>query len=396
MGTPDGHADLEAWLVPEARALPTRVFGLTGEERLRRSLAACGVARVLCARDEGPGPPVAAQGLVLRADFVFDPRLVEALVGAADHLLCDDTPERRAVAAHARAARLPEVARRLAAGATAADAEALGLRPVGAAALAGGVLASLRKSAPPVLEPLAPERVAAIEERLYRAAYKGITDFVTRWLWPRPALAVTRWLARRGVRPNPVTLASWLLVGVATVAFARADFAVGLAAGWLMTFLDTVDGKLARVTLASSRLGHVLDHGLDLVHPPFWWAAFAFGLFGPEAWQSASAWIVVGGYLLGRALEGIFLLAFGIEIHSWRPLDSAFRSVTARRNPNLALLTVGVAAGRPEAGFAAVAAWTLLSNAFHAVRIAQAFGERSAGRRVGAWYDDTAASGAGA
>jgi phosphatidylglycerophosphate synthase len=43
---------------------------------------------------------------------------------------------------------------------------------------------------------------------------------------------------------------------------------LGLVLGRLMTFLDTVDGKLARVTVTSSRFGDVLDHGLDIIHPP--------------------------------------------------------------------------------------------------------------------------------
>ena len=45
-----------------------------------------------------------------------------------------------------------------------------------------------------------------------------------------------------------------------------------------MTFLDTVDGKLARVTLRSSPFGNVYDHSIDLIHPPFWWWAWIVGL----------------------------------------------------------------------------------------------------------------------
>ena len=45
-----------------------------------------------------------------------------------------------------------------------------------------------------------------------------------------------------------------------------------------MTFLDTVDGKLARVTLTSSRFGNWLDHGNDIIHPPLWWLCLANGL----------------------------------------------------------------------------------------------------------------------
>ena len=45
-----------------------------------------------------------------------------------------------------------------------------------------------------------------------------------------------------------------------------------------MTFLDTVDGKLARVTVTSTKLGNVFDHGIDLVHPPLWYLAWGIGL----------------------------------------------------------------------------------------------------------------------
>jgi hypothetical protein len=95
--------------------------------------------------------------------------------------------------------------------------------------------------------------------------------------------------------------------------------------------------------------------------------------------------IVVGGYLLGRALEGVFLATFRFEIFLWRPFDGAFRTVIARRNPNLLLLTAGVLAGRPDGGYAAVAAWTLASNAVHAVRVAQALGRRRRGEPVAPW-----------
>ena len=95
------------------------------------------------------------------------------------------------------------------------------------------------------------------------------------------------------------------------------------------------------------RLGDVLDHGLDLTHPPFWWAAWAWGLAAGEPGfgsQTTWMWIVVGGYLAGRLLEGVFIVAFGLEMFSWRRFDGWFRQVIARRNPNLNLLTAGVAA----------------------------------------------------
>ncbi len=188
---------------------------------------------------------------------------------------------------------------------------------------------------------------------------------------------------------------SWALVAAATVAFARGAFGLGLCAAWLMTFLDTVDGKLARVTLQSSRIGHVLDHGLDILHPPVWWGAWAIGLAGAASgWTTPAALIVIGGYVAGRLLEGAFMLACGFETHSWRPLDSRFRLITARRNPNLILLSAGTLAGRPDLAFFAVAIWTLVSLGFHVVRLLHALALRAAGRELRPWEDEAEESAA--
>ena len=193
---------------------------------------------------------------------------------------------------------------------------------------------------------------------------------------------MVRLLARSGVKPNTVTAVSWVLTVAAGVLFWEGAFGLGLVCGWLMTFLDTVDGKLARVTLTSSRIGHVLDHGLDNVHPPFWYLAWGVGLHGGV---DATTAIVVIGYLIGRGLEAVFILTFKIETHCWRPIDSLFRTITARRNPNLILLTVGALGGRPDLGLVMVAIWTVVSIGFHIERVAQAYIERSRGIPIERW-----------
>jgi len=256
--------------------------------------------------------------------------------------------------------------------------------------LASDYTVKLRKFDPPYVYPAVSENVRAVEDRVFDASYKGVTDLITKWLWPRPAAAVVRVLAAAGVRPNTVTAVSWLLTIFAFALFWNGSFGLGLLCAWGMTFLDTVDGKLARVTLTSSRIGHVLDHGLDNVHPPFWWFAWGVGL-SATGWQGAIepiTGIVVIGYLVGRGLEATFLLKFGIETHCWRPVDSLFRTITARRNPNLILLTVATIGGRPDLGLVMVAIWTLVSTAFHIERVVQALLERSRGTPITRW-DET-------
>ena len=140
--------------------------------------------------------------------------------------------------------------------------------------------------------------------------------------------------------------------------------------------LDTVDGKLARCTGASSKWGNVFDHGIDLVHPPFWWWAWLHGLaaYGrplEPVYATMVLWAIIGGYVVQRLIEGVFMRRFGgMHIHVWRPIDSQFRLITARRNPNMVILVAAllVRPARRRPG-QLVALWTIVSLIFHAVRL---------------------------
>ncbi|MEM6745256.1 MAG: CDP-alcohol phosphatidyltransferase family protein, partial [Pseudomonadota bacterium] len=253
--------------------------------------------------------------------------------------------------------------------------------PAGPTAIALSALvapedAALRKRAIPVAAPARTAQEAAAAERaLFAASYKGATDVLTKHVWPAPALVATRWCARAGLSPNQVTAASAVLMLAAFWLFWEGWLLAGLLVGYAMVFLDTVDGKLARVTLTYSKLGDVFDHGIDLVHPPFWWWAWAVGCGAVGQPLDDGGWtlgLIVGGYVLQRAEEGWFIARFGIEMHVWRRFDSLFRQITARRNPNLLILTASVLLGAPREGLIAVAAWVVLCLLVHLVRIVQA------------------------
>ncbi|MEM7529003.1 MAG: CDP-alcohol phosphatidyltransferase family protein [Pseudomonadota bacterium] len=247
-----------------------------------------------------------------------------------------------------------------------------------AATLVGRYDRKLRKHAQPVALPAADP---SAERALFDASYKGVTDLVTKRVWPVPAFAAVRWCARNGISPNLVTAASAVLVVATFVLFWHGWFLTGIAAGWLMCFLDTVDGKLARVTLTSSTVGDIADHGIDLVHPPFWWWAWAVGAGldaglgggeGVEPLLGPALIVIVVGYIGQRLEEGWFIARFGADMHTWRPFDSTFREITARRNPNLLILMVFAAIGLPAEGLVAVAAWVAICFAVHLLRILQA------------------------
>ena len=344
-------------LGPEGRAS----FGLTGTERLARQLPRAGMR---------PGPLDAAD-VILRADHVYGGSVLAALARAAPGTVLTDG------AGHAVGARVDAASRDWAAGfveghrATAALPE--GARTVTGVELAGRYDSKLRKRSDPLVMP-ASDRVA-VERALFGASYKGVTDLVTKRLWPAPALVITRFCALNGITPNQVTWASLALVMLAFWLFWTGQFGIGLVVAWVMTFLDTVDGKLARVTVASSRMGDVLDHGIDLIHPPFWWWAWAVGCASigePIGDGGIALGVIVAGYIAQRLEEGWFIARYGIEMHIWQRFDSLFREVTARRNPNLLILTVFTLAGAPREGLIAVAWWTAICFLVHLVRIVQA------------------------
>ena len=240
------------------------------------------------------------------------------------------------------------------------------------------------------MERLEPATVRSLERASYFGAYKGVTDLLTKYLWPEWALVLTRWAARIGMSPNQVSLIGAALCVLATWLFYEGLYWPGLAAGLAFMVLDTVDGKLARCTITSSKIGEAIDHGIDLVHPPFWWWAWGVGLHAwgrplpaDVFWWTLAA--IVGGYVVQRLIEGAFITRFGMHIHVWRRFDSRFRLVTARRNPNMVILLAFLAAGRPDWGLVAVAAWTLTSLFVHLVQLIQALAARAAGRPVVSW-----------
>jgi phosphatidylglycerophosphate synthase len=337
-----------------------RIWGMTGAERLRRTFVRAGVEPT-----EAPAPDRPA--LIARGDWVLDEPLVKALVGRPGAVLV--APGNVPVAAHVPANRAAETSSALEAGRMPAGLERLDPEAI-------AYNSALRKREPPVLEPLSEATVRAVERRTFKGSYKGVTDLVTKYAWPVPARIVTRWCAQAGFTPNQVTFAGFLLVLAAFWLFWIGQFGLGLVCAWVMTFLDTVDGKLARVTLTSSKFGNIFDHGIDLIHPPFWWWAWWVGLerTGQPAPQAAATLgVILIGYWVQRGLEGVFMHRYGFHVHSWRPFDSFFRLITARRNPNLIILTLSVLAMRPDIGLWLVAVWTGISLLVHAAQLVQAF-----------------------
>jgi len=342
----------------------TRLWGMSSRERLRRIASARGL-RVA----DGQAPEPAGASLRIDLGYAFDPLWMSYSIA---HPGVAITRGGVPVIAH-----VPQ-------GGTLADLDRVAQED------SEIENAALRKRERPFMEALTPATVPAIERASYTGAYKGVTDILTKYLWPEWAFHLTRLAARWRLSPNMVTAISALFCVLATWAFWVGFYWIGLACGLFMMVLDTVDGKLARCTITSSWWGNIFDHGMDLIHPPFWWYAWGAGLvpYGrplPDAafWWSIGA--IVGGYVVQRLIEGAFIAWFGIHIHVWRRFDSWFRLITARRNPNMPILAAFLAIGRPDWGLEAVAIWTIVSLGVHLVQLVQAVVLRVRGREIRSW-----------
>jgi phosphatidylglycerophosphate synthase len=213
------------------------------------------------------------------------------------------------------------------------------------------------------------------ERFLFWSNYKGSTDFMTKYVYPPLVWRLVRPLARWRIHPNWVTGLDVLLALAAIPLFAAGHWVIGLAFGYAMSVLDSVDGKLARLTYRSSAFGDVLDHGLDIVHPPLWYLAWAWALGGGHTGAPVfqlALWML-GLYTADRLVTATFKRATGRSIHAYSLLDVRARTFISRRNVNLPVFTAGLLLGVPIPVFAAIVAWQGVTLVFHAVRLLQAW-----------------------
>jgi phosphatidylglycerophosphate synthase len=247
-------------------------------------------------------------------------------------------------------------------------------------------LAMLRRSLAPYLfrvaNPAARDRV---EHFLFWSNYKGSTDLLTRYVYPPFVWIMVRSLARWRVHPNWVTGISWLATAVSLPLFAVGAWVPALALSYLMSVLDSVDGKLARLTYKSSRFGLVFDHALDIIHPPLWYMAWGYALGGGHLTSAPFQWSLwmLAFYVADRAITGIFKGRTKRSIHGFTALDERMRTFISRRNVNLALFTVALALDwaipglrAAEFTFYGIVIWQVLCFAWHAERLVQFWNAR--------------------
>lgn len=386
---------MNLWVETANLAAAESLFGVPPLERLRRSVGA-GVEVTLsgpaAASAPWPGARIDADSaplgqrlrralaasagplVVLDGAHVTDPRLVRFLGASSPAVASRGEGTRRATALR--------LDRSLA---DAIPADARDLNALGDALLASGRIRPLDEGAFPayidklrrslpwwqyVVEDPATRR--SVERRLFWDNYKGSTDLLTRWVYPPLVWPLVRLCTRLGIHPNALTFVSLILCFAAVPLWADGQWLAGFLCAYGMSILDSVDGKVARLTFTDSKIGNVLDHGLDQVHPPFWYFAWAWGLGArtpADPLYLAAVWLIVF-YFADRIVLAVAKRRLGFALHAATRLDTLVRGVIARRNITMTIMAAALLAGQGAAGLLLITAWQALTFAWHSARTA--------------------------
>jgi len=257
-------AEIDAIVLADDPLSREVIAGLSARERAVRVARRVGAARVFVIerdrselatwRGERTGPL-----LVIRADQVVHPPLVEPLVSAlplpADGVAIAVGPDNAYAGAY------------IATGSAARHAVAAIAKGENNAAFAGAADAARIPHGEIARHAIAtPTERKAAERLLLRILIKPQDNMITRYVYRPVSLPMTRVLVRTPVTPNQISIFIAVLVAIGCWMSARASFTwviAGTALIQVSQYFDCCDGEIARLKLMSSRFGAWIDTIVD-------------------------------------------------------------------------------------------------------------------------------------
>ena len=177
---------------------------------------------------------------------------------------------------------------------------------------------------------------------------------------------LVRRLAPTAITANQVTLATTVLGFLVAALYFTGWLRIGVLLAILVEVLDGVDGKLARITWTTSKVGE-LEHILDFFFENSWWLAlgrFLSASGSSFAWPAA--FLMVTFDLADNIVYSIADVGWGRSVDNATPFLSAFRLVAGRRNIYTWMFLPGFFLGAPAISFYLAVVWAGVTAAIHA------------------------------
>jgi phosphatidylglycerophosphate synthase len=232
-------------------------------------------------------------------------------------------------------------------------------------------LKSLRLDVTPQLERLSSrEAIRSIENTMYHHTFKGAMELVGAYGYRIPVRGLTRFFARTPVTPNVLTALSVICKFAAIPFFALGWLWTGLLLAWGFVLLDSVDGKLARMTVRYSRLAGQIDQSTTLPAYLGWYLGLGWHVSGGNV-LSAPGWagIALAAFALFDKLSMMyFVRKFGCSLLDYEPVDRRIHLFNARKNL-LVVLIIGLLLEQILPVFYIITIWMGLTFFAHLLRV---------------------------
>jgi phosphatidylglycerophosphate synthase len=343
-----------ALLVPAGDPEPRVAIGVPPIVRVPRS--AGGLTAALAAAVDQLPPAC----LALSANLLIDPRVLRALLARAvstfasvDGVHAREVAwvhaadvRRRGAALSARAARLP--------------------------------LADLDPYAPELRGNAVPYVVGVDSPEERRIAWRILLDAVQKRSLDLPGQYfdtpfenfLVRRLAPTSITPNQITLATLVVAAGVAWLFSQGWLRLGVVIALVVGVLDGVDGKLARLKLATSKLGE-LEHVGDFFYENSWYLTLAWYLRTaaglPSLWYAGLSLVLFD--LSDSLLYLVLQRHTGKMLDELTTFDRRFRAVAGRRNVYVWFFVVGFWSGHAAGAFVGATTWAGITVLVHAVRV---------------------------
>ena len=216
--------------------------------------------------------------------------------------------------------------------------------------------------------------IRQMQNIMYEANFKGTLDFIATYVYKYPVREITKLLSRHPwVTPDFITVLSIASSFTVPLLLAIGEMGWAVLVGWLMFIFDSVDGKLARLTVRLNPTMGVIEHATSAPAIFLWFAGLGWYFSNGQLLEfthpaSATAWSLMALYWLDKGVNGIFKPRFGIDLYNYAPIDRFFHLFACRRAIIHLIITLGWATGYRDEAFYFLGIWMVISFMFHLFR----------------------------
>jgi len=231
----------------------------------------------------------------------------------------------------------------------------------------------LRQTAVPSLIKLQDKSsIRAIENEMYEKTFKGVIDFIAAYVYRIPVRGLVRLLAPTRITPNHVTAMSVICSLAAIPLFAMGWLGTGLAVAFVFVIADSLDGKLARMTVRFSKVADKVDHFTSPAFETCYYLAWGWYFSGGDfsTLPGKAAVLLCCFFVLDRIITSVFGCKYGRSLLDYNKCDARFHLIAARRNINLFIMVIGLVFQQPIAALYAITLWMFITMLWHIYRFA--------------------------